>query len=424
MNLCKRICALLLALTLLVALPLPAHAAQESNDQLVRKLINYFEYYDADAALDYQLILAEMAKNDPALSATWQDILDFWIYLNHDMEVQPKVVPEDLPTDDSLCIVVMGYQLKSDGSMRDELYERLKVALAFAEQYPNSYLLVTGGGTASENEKVTEASEMAKYLIRKGIAKDRVIVEDDAKSTIQNAIYGCKILYRDYPQVKSMAVITSDYHIYRSCLYMNTQAALDAYELGVEPIRVIANGTCRINPNGSKDIPRQAEGVSMLAEVDVEDMGKPYLSQLERISVSGKTFYKEGEELELTVTAHYSSGYTLDVTANATYSGFDFGKSGSQTVTVNYVNDERLYTAQLEIQLQLPIPMVTQPEPETEAPTEATEPAPVVEDEPETTSPNLILAVILLVVALLILILLQKRRKNKRRRPRPEIHLD
>lgn len=422
MTLCKRICALFLALTLLISLPFPAQAAQESNEELVRKLINYFEYYQGDAALDYALILAEMAKNDPALSATWQDILDFWLYLNEDMEVQPKVVPEDLPTDDSLCIVVMGYYLKPDGSMRDELYERLKVTLAFAEQYPNSYVLVTGGGTAAENNKVTEASEMAKYLIRKGIAKERVIVEDDAKSTIQNATYGCKILYRDYPQVKSMAVVTSDYHIYRSCLYMNTQAALDAYELGVEPIRVIANGTCRINPKASKDVPRQAEGVSMLADVDVEDMDKPSLSQLERISVSGKTFYREGEELELTVTAHYSTGYTRDVTANATYSGFDFGKSGSQTVTVNYVDNGTLYTAQLDIELQLPIPMVTQPV--TEPPTEATEPEPVVEEETTVPFTGAIIAAVCLVVALFLLIILQKRRKSKRRRPRPEIHLE
>ena len=422
MTLCKRICALFLALTLLISLPFPAQAAQESNEELVRKLINYFEYYQADAALDYALILAEMEKNDPALSATWQEILDFWLYLNEDMEVQPKVVTEDLPTDDSLCIVVMGYYLKPDGSMRDELYERLKVTLAFAEQYPNSYVLVTGGGTAAENNKVTEASEMAKYLIRKGIAKERVIVEDDAKSTIQNATYGCKFLYRDYPQVKSMAVITSDYHIYRSCLYMNTQAALDAYELGVEPIRVIANGTCRINPNSSKDVPRQAEGVSMLADVDVEDMGKPSLAHMERISVSGKTFYREGEELELTVIAHYSTGYTRDVTANATYSGFDFGKSGSQTVTVNYVDDGALYTAQLDIELQLPIPMVTQPV--TEPPTEATEPASVAEEETTVPFTGAIIAAVCLVVALFLLIILQKRRKMKRRRPRPEIHLE
>lgn len=425
MTLCKRICALILALALLCALPFPVQA-KESNDQLVRKLINYFEYYQGDAALDYQLILGEMAKDDPKLSATWQDILDFWTYLNQDMEVHSQVLPDGLPEDDSLCIVVMGYYLKSDGSMRDELYARLQVTLESAEKYPNAYILVTGGGTASENEKVTEASQMAKYLIRKGIAKERVIVEDDAKSTIQNAIYGCKILYKDYPQVKNLAVITSDYHIYRSCLYMNTQAALAAYENGAEPIRVVANATCRISPNSSKDISRQAEGISILADVDVEDMSKPKLSQLERISVSGKTFYKEGEELDLHVSAHYSSGYTQDVTANAVYSGFDFGKSGTQTVTVSYVDDGKAYVAQIDIELQLPIPIVT--EPETEAPTVPTAPIPEIEETTQENSqePSYILPVILVCLSgiLLILVSVQKRRKNKRRRPRPTIHLD
>jgi hypothetical protein len=190
----------------------------------------------------------------------------------------------------------------------------------------------------------------------------------------------------------------------------------------VEPIRVIANGTCRINLKASKDVPRQAEGVSMLADVDVEDMDKPSLSHLERISVSGKTFYREGEELELTVTAHYSTGYTRDVTANATYSGFDFGKSGSQTVTVNYVDDGALYTAQLDVELQLPIPMVTQPI--TEPPMEATEPASVAGEETTVPFPGILVGVVCLVVSLLLLIILQKRRKMKRRRPRPEIHLE
>lgn len=160
----------------------------------------------------------------------------------------------------------------------------------------------------------------------------------------------------------------------------------------------------------------------MLADVDVEDMDKPSLSQLERISVSGKTFYKEGEELELTVTAHYSTGYTRDVTANATYSGFDFGKSGKQTVTVNYVEDDALYTAQLDVELQLPIPMVTQPI--TEPPTAATEPEPVAVEEATVPFTGVMVAVVCLLAALFLLVILQKRRKIKPRRPRPEIHLD
>lgn len=268
MTIIKRSTAFALALALLFSLGVTAQAAEESTDELVRKLINYFQYYQGDAALDHELILTEIEQQDPALAQTWENILEFWTALNEDMEFHPDVLPDGLPEDDSLCIVVMGYYLESDGGMRDELYDRLKVTLKSAQKYPNAYILCTGGGTASEDDHVTEAGQMAKWLIRQGIDSERIIVEDNALSTIQNATYGCKLLYRDYPQVKSIAVITSDYHIYRSCLYFHVQAALDACEAGTEPMKVVSNATCRINPDASKDLETQVEGVGMLTGLD------------------------------------------------------------------------------------------------------------------------------------------------------------
>ena len=58
-------------------------------------------------------------------------------------------------------MVVLGYQLNADGTMRDELLERLRVAKASAEKYPNAYIVCTGGPTAYEDKTVTEAGRMA-----------------------------------------------------------------------------------------------------------------------------------------------------------------------------------------------------------------------------------------------------------------------
>ena len=146
MHILKRFITLFLAFTLLLALPVNVHAEQESANALIRKILNYFQYYQADAGLDYELLLDQIAQQDPALAETWSDILDFWIQVNGDMEFHKEVLPDGLPEDDTLCIAVMGYQLNSDGSMRDELYERLHVTLASAEKYPNAYILCTGGG--------------------------------------------------------------------------------------------------------------------------------------------------------------------------------------------------------------------------------------------------------------------------------------
>lgn len=426
MTLRKRLAVLMLVPVLLMSLALPVRAADDT-DSLLCKLINYFQYYQDAARTDYDLILEEIAQQDPALAQCWSGIMDFWIWLNRDMEVHTGVLPDDLPEDDSLCIVVMGYYLHSDGRIRDQLRARLEVTLASAQKYPNAYILCTGGGTASENAKVTEASQMAQWLMDHGIPESRIILEDKARSTIENAVYGSAQLYRDYPTVKNLAVITSDYHIFRSCLYFNTQAALDAHALGMEPIRVLANATCPIDPDAPSDIDTQVEGMCLLTDLKAYKMAKPKLSKLESIQVSGAEEYPFGVEPNLTVTAFYSGDHSRDVTAEAHFAGFDFAAAGEQTVTVSYTEADVTATTDFQIHI-LPPP--------TEAPTEApTEPAtqtpsespsvPASLPEAPASEPDLrIPAAVGCGLLILLLVLLRHRNRRKHRRKKPQIHLD
>lgn len=43
------------------------------------------------------------------------------------------------------AIVILGYGLKPDGSMRDKLYQRVATGRAIANMFPNSFIIVTGG---------------------------------------------------------------------------------------------------------------------------------------------------------------------------------------------------------------------------------------------------------------------------------------
>ena len=67
-----------------------------------------------------------------------------------------------------LCIVIMGYDLRDDGSMKEELIDRLVVGLSSALKYPNAYVAVTGGAT-SDVPGVTEAGQMAQWLMERGL---------------------------------------------------------------------------------------------------------------------------------------------------------------------------------------------------------------------------------------------------------------
>ncbi|MEE6168542.1 MULTISPECIES: YdcF family protein [unclassified Mycolicibacterium] len=82
------------------------------------------------------------------------------------------------------AIVILGYGLKPDGSMRTILYHRVLTGLAIAQAFPQSPVIVTGGNPQNGR---TEASQMRNLLLTLGFPDNRIIVEDKAGSTVQNA---------------------------------------------------------------------------------------------------------------------------------------------------------------------------------------------------------------------------------------------
>ena len=160
------------------------------------------------------------------------------------------VLPDGLPDTDELCIVVLGFQLNPDGSMRDELINRLNVALRSAEKYPNAYIVCTGGDTASGNASATEAGEMAKWLEEHGVDEGRIIVEDSSLTTAQNAIYTYDILVSEYPSVRYLAIVSSDYHIATGELLFSAESVLKAPVPGEEKLNVVSNASWDA-PSGS-----------------------------------------------------------------------------------------------------------------------------------------------------------------------------
>jgi uncharacterized SAM-binding protein YcdF (DUF218 family) len=67
---------------------------------------------------------------------------------------------------------------------------------------------------------------MAEWLASQGVDSARVIVEDHSVTTAQNAIYTYDILEERYPQVKQIAIISSDYHIATGVLLFGAEAIL------------------------------------------------------------------------------------------------------------------------------------------------------------------------------------------------------
>ena len=137
----------------------------EYTYSLATDMVHTWRHRQTEGAEEIARLLGELNDADPALGKLWAGIMSTWIYVDTEMECHYDRLPDGLAEDDRLCIVVLGYQLKADGSMAPELIGRCETALRCAEQYPNAYIAVTGGGTASKDRSATEADAMADWLI-------------------------------------------------------------------------------------------------------------------------------------------------------------------------------------------------------------------------------------------------------------------
>lgn len=95
------------------------------------------------------------------------------------------------------------------------LVRRMEGALDYLERYPESVVIVSGG--MGPGETVTEAQAMHDWLAARGIAEDRIVLEDKATSTKENLSFSFdKIRERGDEPDGQVAIVSSAYHLYRA----------------------------------------------------------------------------------------------------------------------------------------------------------------------------------------------------------------
>lgn len=127
-------------------------------------MILYYGTYESKSKDKVNDLLEELEDVDSSKEKQRDEIMKYWQTNHEKFEINNDILPDGLYNSNKLCIVVLGYQLNDDGTMQDELIGRLKVALDSANEYPNSYVACTGGGTAKNNSNVTEADQMAQWI--------------------------------------------------------------------------------------------------------------------------------------------------------------------------------------------------------------------------------------------------------------------
>ena len=111
-------------------------------------------------------------------------------------------------------IIVLGAKIHPDGTPSNTLKYRLDAAKKAFDERRAPYIIVTGGQGRDENEP--EASAMQRYLMEKGVPRERIFEEPTSKNTIENLKNAKAIM--DEKGFKTAVIATTDYHMDRARL--------------------------------------------------------------------------------------------------------------------------------------------------------------------------------------------------------------
>ena len=96
-------------------------------------------------------------------------------------------------------------------------------------------MIVSGG--QGENESISEAEAMKRYLIERGLPEERIILEGASTSTYENFVYSAKLIEEAEGVLENVdiAFVTTRFHLFRS---MKTAkfANVDAFGIGARGV--------------------------------------------------------------------------------------------------------------------------------------------------------------------------------------------
>ncbi|EHQ90582.1 YdcF family protein [Desulfosporosinus youngiae] len=137
-------------------------------------------------------------------------------------------------------LIILGAGLNGD-KLSWTLWERVDRGLKILQDNRDMRVVVSGG--KGPGEWITEAEAMQRYLVEQGIAKERIIKEERATSTMENFRYSRELLGQQpgYEPAEPVLVITNDFHMFRSKIL--------AKRNGLNPVGVPSATPWYLRPN-------------------------------------------------------------------------------------------------------------------------------------------------------------------------------
>ena len=125
-------------------------------------------------------------------------------------------------------VIVLGSQVEGTQPSLD-LWARIEAAEAYLKEVPEALCIASGG--QGPGEQISEAAVIRTNLIERGIAPERILLEDKSRNTRQNIVFS-KALLQEHQLGHTVAIVTDEYH--------QARAALLARREGLTPYAVPA----------------------------------------------------------------------------------------------------------------------------------------------------------------------------------------
>ncbi|MBR4084854.1 MAG: YdcF family protein [Lachnospiraceae bacterium] len=95
------------------------------------------------------------------------------------------------------------------------LASRLDAAYGYLTEHPQAVCVVSGG--QGPDEPISEGEFMYQYLVKKGIAPERIYRETESTSTRENLLFSKAIIEKEGLNPR-IAIVTNEYHEYRASM--------------------------------------------------------------------------------------------------------------------------------------------------------------------------------------------------------------
>lgn len=114
-------------------------------------------------------------------------------------------------------IIIHGAGLLDGDRISRLLSDRIDKAIDIYKKAPTAPKIIPSGGKG-DDETISEAEAIEKYLVKKGIPREDILIENESKTTYEN-IYNSKQIIDSREGRKYTALVTSNYHVYRALRY-------------------------------------------------------------------------------------------------------------------------------------------------------------------------------------------------------------